>query len=263
MNTMCPVALPLVVAIATSMEAAAVLQGLGIAQPAPAPGHDMECLVAGRTLRFIVTGTGPINAAIAAGRVITHPVAGLVCLGVAGTYALAAAPLGTAVVATRETWPEYGLATKDGVEAFALGFPQWGDKHDIDPPPVWDSLHLEPKLSYRAMRLPYLVTSVPREANNPFVVAGASVTVAGVTATRERARELSGKHAALMENMEGFALALAARQAGIPFGEVRTISNIVGERASTAWNMPVALAALGRVAQLLFATSTLPERAGG
>jgi futalosine hydrolase len=41
--------------------------------------------------------------------------------------------------------------------------------------------------------------------------------------------------------MEGFGVAIAAAQAGLPFGEVRTISNPIGPRDRGAWRIGDAL----------------------
>jgi futalosine hydrolase len=44
--------------------------------------------------------------------------------------------------------------------------------------------------------------------------------------------------------MEGFGVATAAALAGVPFAELRAISNTVGPRDRAAWRIPQALAAL-------------------
>ncbi len=49
---------------------------------------------------------------------------------------------------------------------------------------------------------------------------------------------------AVAEAMEGAGVAAAASGAGVQFGEVRAISNIVGPRDRDAWRIPQALAAL-------------------
>jgi futalosine hydrolase len=49
---------------------------------------------------------------------------------------------------------------------------------------------------------------------------------------------------AVAEGMEGFGVAVAAAAAGIPFAELRTISNPIGPRDRAAWRIPDALAAL-------------------
>ncbi len=48
--------------------------------------------------------------------------------------------------------------------------------------------------------------------------------------------------------MEGFGVASAARRAGAPYAEIRTVSNVVGPRDRTAWRVREALAALTEAA---------------
>lgn len=249
----------LLILAATAMEMRAVALGLELETAVPQTPSDPSRLahVNGRRIRLALTGVGPLAAAFAAGdlsgRGFLSPETcrGLLCLGIAGTYAPGAAPMGSVAVATREVWPEYGIVTAEGVDAKALGFPLHGAKADTRPLPVWDSLDLD-RAAFEALELND-PASVPRLPENPLVVAGASITVAGVSGTRERAKELSARHAALTENMEGFPLALAARRAGIPFAEIRAVSNIVGDRSPSAWNIPAALAALARISVLMLA----------
>ena len=56
---------------------------------------------------------------------------------------------------------------------------------------------------------------------------------------------------AVGEAMEGFAVATAAAHAGLPFAELRAVSNAVGPRDRAAWRIPDALAALERAAAAL------------
>jgi futalosine hydrolase len=51
--------------------------------------------------------------------------------------------------------------------------------------------------------------------------------------------------------MEGFGVASAAARVGVPFAEVRAVSNVVGPRDRTAWRIADALAALERVGAAL------------
>ena len=239
------------------MEMRAVIRGLRLNTPVPSPGTCVSGVVRDIPVQLALTGIGPLAAAFAAGRLagekffFPNRCRGLLCLGIAGTYAPNAAPIGSIVVASRETWPEYGLVTEDGINAEALGFPLLGNKTDTDLPPVWDSLPLNPTAALACMGLNDL-TTVPRMAENPLVLGGSSLTVAGVSGTRSRAGYLAARHAAMTENMEGFPLALAAYDAGLPFAQIRSISNIVGDRSPAAWNIPAALAALTRATELLF-----------
>ena len=242
---------------ATAMEMRAVIQGLRLDIPVPQPGTCVSGVVRGIPVQLALTGIGPLAAAFAAGRLIGEKALtpnrcrGLLCLGIAGTYVPNAVPIGSIVVAFRETWPEYGLVMEGGIDAEALGFPLLQEKHDTGLPPVWDSLPLDPAAALARMGLNDPATA-PRMAENPLVFGGSSLTVAGVSGTRSRARYLAARHAAMTENMEGFPLALAAHDAGLPFAEIRSVSNIVGDRSPEAWNIPAALAALTRATELLF-----------
>jgi futalosine hydrolase len=90
---------------------------------------------------------------------------------------------------------------------------------------------------------PGLVTAVT--AALPYVVAGPVLTVSTVTGTLAGTRDLTARYPdAVAEAMEGFGVATAAAQAGVPFGELRTISNPVGPRDRAAWKIGDALEGL-------------------
>jgi futalosine hydrolase len=72
------------------------------------------------------------------------------------------------------------------------------------------------------------------------------VTVTRVTATEETAQRLRA-FGAEIETMEGLAVLRAAQLAGVPAVEVRGISNLVGDRASSEWNFDAGIAGLRRV----------------
>ncbi len=82
---------------------------------------------------------------------------------------------------------------------------------------------------------------------------GGGATVAGVSGTRRRARRMERLTGALMENMEGFSLALGAAALQLPFAEVRTLSNEAGRRPPLTWDIDAAALALGLTARALFA----------
>jgi futalosine hydrolase len=72
------------------------------------------------------------------------------------------------------------------------------------------------------------------------VFKGAFVTVATVTASAARARRLHRHSAALLENMEGAGSAHVAALYAIPFLEIRAVSNRVGDRDKSRWDLPLA-----------------------
>jgi futalosine hydrolase len=162
------------------------------------------------------------------------PARGVLHLGIAGSFDLTAAPLGELVVATQEIWPEYGVRQADGTLT-PLGFPMLDDV----PEPV---LRLDPDAAAQALGL-----SLPRQW-----IRGPALTGAGVTGDPVLAARLHRQWQAVTESMEGFGVALAARLAGVPFLEVRSISNAVGERDKRRWDVPAALAALAHATQTLF-----------
>lgn len=86
----------------------------------------------------------------------------------------------------------------------------------------------------------------------PDAVRGAVLTVSTVTGTAARADALAERYPdAVAEGMEGFGVATACALAGVPFGEVRAISNPVGPRDRAAWRIGPALDALAEVGAAL------------
>ncbi|MDP2847829.1 MAG: futalosine hydrolase [Humidesulfovibrio sp.] len=232
--------MPVLVVAATGMELGSALK---VQVDAP-QGRVFELSAFGRPVLALVTGIGVVNSALALGRALERrDVSGVLSLGVAGSFDLAAHPLGSVRLATEEIWPEFGLLPSGqcAADARGLGFSLNGvavsDEAAIFERLVWDA-----HAGARAMGL-----------NPAGLACAASLTVSGVTADPARARELFQRFGAGLENMEGFALAYAARLAGTPFAELRAVSNAVGARPPEAWDLPGALAALGRAAQQILA----------
>ena len=183
-----------------------------------------------------LTGGGPLNAALALGLALERaraegtPVSVVCNAGLAGAFSLEDRPLRSLCLVREEIWPEYGLNDGRSVVAGAFGFPLW------QPPggaPVRDRLPLAGAdvLGAGAAALP----------------AVRSLTVAGVTASRERAEQLCRSYGADLENMEGFAVAYACARAGLPCVEARCVSNKVGPRARDEKDFAGALHALAGV----------------
>ena len=83
---------------------------------------------------------------------------------------------------------------------------------------------------------------------------GPILTLSTVTGTAETARSLAERYpGAGAEAMEGFGVAEAARQFGVPILELRAISNAVGPRQRELWKIGDALQALEQ------ACAKLPE----
>ena len=245
---------------ATAMEMRAALASLPMCCEA-LPG-DAESFtpavryeIMGRGVRPLVCGVGPVNAAFSLGRALggdpgcgakvspETAFCGILNVGIAGTYDAAVAPPGSVVWASAEYWPEYGLRTETGVDACGIGFAQ--------APEVFDRIALEDPGADEEERGQNALGIMGLSWHN-FRLRGGCVTVAGVSGTPELAARLALQTGGLVENMEGFALALGARRAGLPFAEVRAVSNLAGLRPPEGWNMAGALAALGKAMAELF-----------
>ena len=171
------------------------------------------------SVSLVVGGVGPAASAAATARSL-RDVELVLCAGIGGGFG----PLrpGDIAVAADIVFADLGAETADGfVPLSALGY---GDEHH----------RVEPKLAVE------LVDRTGGHLGTVLTVA----TVTGTAATRDALTERFSD--AVAEGMEGAGVAEAAAAAGLPFGEIRAVSNPVGPRDRAAWDVPGALAALGR-----------------
>ncbi|MGE9984628.1 futalosine hydrolase [Desulfovibrio sp. SGI.169] len=198
----------------------------------------------GRETLFCVTGVGPLNAALALGRCFGQAGAegrridAVLNTGLAGAFDLAALPLRALCLVREEIWPEYGLHDGQSVTARAFSFPLWRGGAGNGGADVYDRLPLAGTEA--------LPGGAPRSGGRMFTPCR-SLTVAGVSASFARARELWNRHHAELENMEGFAVAYACARAGVPCVEIRCVSNKVGPRTKEEKDFPGALQSLDAV----------------
>lgn len=174
----------------------------------------------------VAGGVGPASAAAITARSLAG--ADLVLsAGIGGGFA----PLrpGDIAVAADIVFADLGADTEEGfVPVSGLGF---GDEHHL----------VAPKLA---------VELVDRTGGH----LGTVLTVATVTGTARRRDALRERFPdAVAEGMEGAGIATAAGAVGVPFGEIRAISNAVGPRDRDAWQIPLALASLGRAVAAVLA----------
>lgn len=234
----------LLLAFATEKERAAALGALGCPKPGASGASGASgksgalCPMIpwtrnGRDFLVLVAGVGPVAAALRLGAALASrpDIQGCLNLGVAGSFDPERAPLGACVAATAEIYPEYGVRASGVVDAAAIRLPQLVTQKGA----AYDEIALDPETAAKAMGL-HLPGGLLR---------GKSLTVAGVTAEAEAAAAFRDRYGVLTENMEGFALAMGCEAAGIPFLEARVISNPVGPRGVTDWDLPGALAGLG------------------
>lgn len=139
--------------------------------------------------------------------------------GIAGSFDLGRAPLGTAHEFTKITCDGIGAGEGDAfLSPRRLGFPQWGRPEDGDA--IWDRIELH------------------SEGNELLSVAAASAD----SALADRRR--TNHPLALAEDMEAFSVALACQRATVPLRVFRGISNSVGRREAKEWKIDLALEAV-------------------
>lgn len=80
---------------------------------------------------------------------------------------------------------------------------------------------------------------------------GTFVTVCGVSASIDRGAMLMRQYDALCENMEGGAVARVCEAYGLPFLEMRAVSNYVEDRDLTRWKLHEACDQAGKAAAVL------------
>lgn len=167
-------------------------------------------------------GFGPVAAAAHTSTLIARHKPGRVVLtGIAGTFDPTGLEVGTAAIFPRVAIHGIGVGAASAfVSAASLGFPHW------------------PKAGWTHPENPdELVLDVPVPP-----AAGRLLTCCTASASPEQARQRLGQYpGAVAEDMEGFAVALACRLAGVPLAIARGISNEVGDRDLERWQIPGAL----------------------
>jgi futalosine hydrolase len=169
-----------------------------------------------------VVGVGPAAAAAGTARLLTPGAGfdGVLSAGIAGGFPGRAA-VGATVIGARSIAADLGAESPDGfLPVERLGFGT--SVLDADPALV--------KTLHEAL---------------PEAVTGDVLTLGTVTGSAATAAALAARHpAAVAEAMEGYGVATAAALAGVPFAELRTISNPIGPRDRATWRLAEAFAGL-------------------
>ncbi len=173
-------------------------------------------------VEVLVCGVGLLAAGFATGRRLAQgDVDRCVLIGLAGTRDYRRVPVGTLVVGTAVKDQAFGVG---GGRTF-LGLDEMGLPSGDVPRTLLDLD--DPGLAFG---VPVVIGSV----------AAASVSTSQATTWRRRHPDT------VVEEMEGFSVALAARQAGVPVSIVRGISNHAGDRDMANWKLVDAFDALNR-----------------
>ncbi len=165
------------------------------------------------------TGVGAVNAAYALTRFLDREaVEAVVVCGIAGAYPGAELPIGSVACAESECYGDLGADSPGGfLDMRSLGFPVVSGVN-----PLYNVLPMQ--IFPAARRVGF-------------------VTVNTCTGSDEAARAIEARTGGGVESMEGAAIAHVAALAGIAVGEIRGISNVVGNRDRSAWRVKEAATA--------------------
>ncbi len=223
------VRIAVVAAVATERDA--IARGAGVSTPVKVGPYAAMCGVGpgGDQITVVAGGVGPAAAAAAAMACALDGAEVLVSMGVGGLFG--PAYRAGVFVAYRMVAADLGATTATGFASLeTLGF--GAASYDAD----------KRGLAHAVERISAVLP----------VEVGPILTVSTATGTEERAAELVAAHSALVEAMEGYAVAHVGAITGLPVLEIRSASNRVGARDTQAWDLKGALADLAKAAEALF-----------
>ncbi|SBT51145.1 futalosine hydrolase [Micromonospora auratinigra] len=215
------------------------MSALLVVTAVPAEAEAIRAGLAEPAVTVAPVGVGPAVAGAATARLLAlaeaagRPYRAVVSAGIAGGF-VDRVPVGGTVLASRSVAADLGAESPDGflpIEELGMSAELLG---------VGSVVPADPDL------LAALRTALPD------AVVGTVLTVGTVTGTAGSTAALAARHPdAVAEAMEGYGVAVAATQAGLPFAELRTVSNPIGPRDRGAWRMREAFAALTTAASAL------------
>ncbi len=216
---------------AVEAESEAVVRNFGPASPIDIAAYNgISVDTAAGTLHVFHSGPGPVAAAVTAATLLAlGPDYDLVIsAGIAGGFR-ERAEIGDVVLADQVIAADQGVLTDEGFSTLRdIGLPGNGA---------------------------YAIGNIERRAHlasGPYrLLAGDVLTLSSMTGTDARAAELASRYPrAVAEAMEGYGVVEATRRSyertgrDIPFAEIRAVSNIIGRRDRSTWNIPLAFGAL-------------------
>ncbi len=225
------------IVVAAASEAAALLRGFALEVEPPA---EWGVFPVSDEVDLILSGVGKANGSGATASALDPGVYSAVLnIGIGGTLERDAAAelLGLVVGASESVFADEGVAGPDGFRSLAeFGFP-----------PV-------PAMGDRASG-----DGVPGDAGLLRSLAGMGVidqtgvvaTVSSCSGSDAGAVAVAARTGAIVEAMEGAAVGLVALRLGIPFAEVRVVSNTTGDRDRQVWDFPAAMRGLERIGAIL------------
>ena len=184
---------------------------------------ERDCIIGNNRFEVLITGIGSMSTTYWLTKTIAKNRPGLMIqAGIGGSFS-AAYPPGSMVLVNEEVTGDLGVEENNEFkDVFDLGLPQITDP-------------------YTGKNLENKHTQLLQQYNLPLV---RSVTINEITTRPARIEQLQQKYQPVVESMEGAAFHYVALVEKIPFLQLRTVSNMVGERDKSKWKMKEAIATL-------------------
>ena len=224
----------------------------GTDHPLARPWHQGS--LCGKPVLLIEGGVGQVNTAAALTLALTrYDPAMILQFGVGGAYLRSGLEVGDLAIATEECYGDTGVLTPDGwMDLEGMGFPML---------PAQPGAHGRPHSQPLYNRIPLDATRtemIRQHVKNGMVwetacgiAAGPFVTVQQCSGVQAVGDALAIRYSGICENMEGAAAAHVAVANGIPFVEIRGVSNRVVDRDLSQWDLPLAIRRCQQAVELI------------
>ncbi|MFP5041220.1 futalosine hydrolase [Parasediminibacterium sp. JCM 36343] len=177
-------------------------------------------------IQFHITGVGMLATAVSLTKLaLQHQPTLVIQVGIAGAFD-SSLPLGKVVAVSEEILGDFGVEENGAwKDLFAMGFVQ----RDVAP--------------FTNARL---VNSFLQDVNILHLPEVAAITANEITTRPKRIAQLQELYIPSIESMEGAALHYVCNDIGIPYIQLRGISNYIGERDKSKWKIQEAITNLNQ-----------------
>ena len=240
------------------------METFGTEHPLARPWHQGS--LCGKPVLLVEGGVGQVNTAAALTLALTrHDPSMILQFGVGGAYVRSGLEVGDLAIATEECYGDTGVLTPEGwMDLEGMGFPMLpartgtleqigtqghtGQTGRIHRQPLYNRIPLDiPRTDHirQCLEAGLEGRSSHQVASGPFV------TVQQCSGVQAAGDTLAARFGGICENMEGAAAAHIAEANGIPFVEIRGISNRVVDRDLSQWDLPLAIQRCQRAVELI------------
>ena len=230
----------------------------GTEHPLARPWHQGS--LCGKPVLLVEGGVGQVNTAAALTLALTrHDPDVILQFGVGGAYVRSGLEVGDLAIATEECYGDTGVLTPEGwMDLEGMGFPmlpartcpqgQTGQTGSTFGKPLYNRIPLDVR---RAEQIQRCLEAGLEGRSSHQVASGSFVTVQQCSGVQAAGDTLAARFGGICENMEGAAAAHVAEANGIPFVEIRGISNRVVDRDLSQWDLPLAIQRCQRAVELI------------